>query len=1786
MQFNHQPGTWQIVEAVYLVADDNGGAARFGLVVETGKLTAGAGDRLDAIVHADLTLVAGQAPRPRVEMSVGLPGAAQPGQQAVHVVVDPATGLTVFVRPGSGPDISLYPNPPGLGSLAGAAEKALPLVLNALAAETGNDVAGKAGAVVRAVGDAMGLRTGGPPATFHEAELQAWAADPAAALAARLPALAAGVLTALHDAIGPALPAGVTVTATATELQITAGGVTVGIATNPFAVHVVAAPTGIPVIGSARVEIAANGSGVTIFDVTVGPAEIDAGDATLRPYLRATVGSAPPGGHRVELGLALAVDGSNKLGARWALGGVLTLLAIDGTTEHTDPGSVAAAVLDAVVDIAASLVIGTAAIEDLLARPCGNATIGAVVDGVIVHKPAADWKPVAGLFDADLLLGRLQQLATNLVRIAQPKLDLTELTLELVESPPGTIGVQLVPKARYDLGGSDITVSLEFDSSWIEKTPAPDPGLLLRLLHVGAAPGDFSFTPGIEVDGIGIRVGRASGPLIDIESFSIASVALHLYGEVGVGTGIGGGIQVQLSDLAVGTAGASGGNNKVAQGVMKDAGSGDSKLAPKFSPAVAVQKPPTDVVLVTLRAGDPPGPWWLAIQKGFGPVYIEQVGFDAKIEQRHLQSISLLLDGRVSIFGLTAAVDDLSLTFIVASNKSFFDPARWDVDLAGFAISSDLGGITLAGGLRKFTEPGAPGQPDTVQYIGMLLARFGVYGLSVFGGYGVGHAADGGEFASFFAFGAVNGPIGGPPAFFLTGIGGGMGINRGLVFPTDLSQFGTFPFIQALDPGAQPPSDPMAVLAQYKDTFPITQGQFWFAAGISFNSFALVDGVAVIAISVGDGFELALLGLARMALPRPQFALVSIELGLICRFSTREGVLWIQAQLTDNSWLLFPEVRLTGGFAFVSWFKGPNRGQFVLTMGGFHPDFHRDGYPVVPRLGFHVDLFGAITIKGESYFALTSEALMAGGKLEASAELGPAWAHVVFGADVIVFFDPFWLDAKVYASISAGITIDLWFATVTISIHIGAQIHVSGPRFRGEVTFEIGPVELTVSFGDSSSEPTYIDYPSFVRKYLEEGPNGAARVLSSITGRGALIPKPGPGGAKDVKTPDGSDDKPFVVVSEFEVSMTTTVPIVEVRIDGVVSARNNPSQAIGIAPMNKPKTEPALRLRLPDSNGVDHLPGLMNEAGQPRITLFLRNTGTFPVAVWGLPQDKDNKKVPEGDTLNATEGVTIDFHAKIEPALPPMKYEQVETNERRPLPFVRPAVLHHVIDDAAVIAALVPHEPVLDAALHVMPKAGNSATAMAALPLDRAAPPRLGSLTEGLVDEDAALDDAPPPNPVVPPVVDYTVVAPNAIALLTTAPSLPDNIAARTNVTDAPDAPRATAPSLTGAQAAATIAVPAVLRRVSAAATAADQTVFVAGAAPLTRTGRGPAAALAVRGAALDGQQRLDALTRSLDPGLGVRRQRTVSAAGANVLAGEVAVLQLPNSRRDAADGARPQLDVAGDARVVVLGHGGTVLTDVTRPDAVEIVSGAERIVVVGLGDREADAETGRLSGWHAGQQLAAVGWNVALGSRCTVATEGVTVAAQRQRRGAGWTRGAELVTGTTTVTTRFTEKPFAVAVVLDQPAGTETGQGLAMTLGGAQRLTAADGTPFSPTVVAAGVRSVVIYPIVPSDNEPVTLTVASEDGWHVVGMMSGTDVDAIADVVAARGVDGSIRPMTAGTGAVALAWQGEQGPVGTTRPVPTRVPVMRAKRRRATGAKKPAKKKAAKKKAAKKKGS
>src|SRR5690606_227426 len=216
----------------------------------------------------------------------------------------------------------------------------------------------------------------------------------------------------------------------------------------------------------------------------------------------------------------------------------------------------------------------------------------------------------------------------------------------------------------------------------------PAAGLQIGVLRESA--GSYTFEPSISINGVGLRVGRSNGPLLDV-GLTLGSVALPGFGRVS-STENGGGGRVQLRKRLA----THGGGSAVSpgeQGPLSDASSGSDQPSTAFSPALPLKKHGGNPLKVSLRAGDGVGPWWLAIQKGFGPLYIEQVGLGVTTENDNLESIALLLDGRVSLFGLTAAVDDLQLRFNVASDASPYDPSRWYVDLAGLAISADMGGV-------------------------------------------------------------------------------------------------------------------------------------------------------------------------------------------------------------------------------------------------------------------------------------------------------------------------------------------------------------------------------------------------------------------------------------------------------------------------------------------------------------------------------------------------------------------------------------------------------------------------------------------------------------------------------------------------------------------------------------------------------------------------------------------------------------------------------------------------------------------------------------------------------------------------------------------------------------------------------------------------------------------------------------------------------------------------------------------------------------------------------------
>ena len=245
----------------------------------------------------------------------------------------------------------------------------------------------------------------------------------------------------------------------------------------------------------------------------------------------------------------------------------------------------------------------------------------------------------------------------------------------------------------------------------------------------------------------------------------------------------------------------------------------------------------------------------------------------------------------------------------------------------------------------------------------------------------------------------------------------------------------------------------------------------------------------------------------------------------------------------------------------------------------------------------------------------------------------------------------------------------------------------------------------------------------------------------------------------------------------------------------------------------------------------------------------------------------------------------------------------------------------------------------------------------------------------------------------------------------------------------------------------------------------------------------------------------------------------------------------------------RPRLLVQGaPARILALGPGADLLADAVAADAADfdVPPGTERLVAIGLGGPGGANRLG-LDGWHAGAQLPYLGWSAALGRDCLVRSHGGPIRAHDQRAEAGWVTGAELAAGESTVISRFVTAPRTIVVVLDDPTafgGESSGRRLVLGLEGADRVTDGHGHDLPPVLLAAENRSVLAYAVSPTGG-PVTVTVSTQEGWSLVGVLGSKDLgpDAAVSLIGARGLDAALTPFVTGsTGASRLVWRAPKG--------------------------------------------
>lgn len=452
--------------------------------------------------------------------------------------------------------------------------------------------------------------------------------------------------------------------------------------------------------------------------------------------------------------------------------------------------------------------------------------------------------------------------------------------------------------------------------------------------------------------------------------------------------------------------------------------------------------------------------FWLKLDKTVAIFTLHRVG--VSLEGAYLM---VVLDSSLNVSPLTFRLygAGIGVNFTDFDLKFYF---------TGFGVSFQNAAMTISG---DFTKTGK-------DYAGTLLIQ--VKQFSVFA------IAEYAEEGNLFAYAVLAARLGGPPAFFITGLALGFGYNKRILMP-GIEEAAKFPLIR----GAMGEVSKEGMLAELDSYIFNEKGQKFLTAGIRFTSFEIAESFVLLTVSFGSSFEIDLLGISNITMP-PQCPdgtapIAHAQLALKAAFKPEEGFLGVEARLTSESYILSKDCHLTGGFAFYLWFGGDHAGDFVITLGGYHPKYAltKPGhYPDVPRVGFLWSIKDCVNITGEVYFALTPSVLMAGGRLSMTYTLGSLKAYFIVQADFLIGWKPFHYDIHAGVVIGASYHVKMWFVSFRITVELGADLHIWGPDFTGTARISLWIFSFDIDFGASASqEAETLDWSGFCTAFLPEG---------------------------------------------------------------------------------------------------------------------------------------------------------------------------------------------------------------------------------------------------------------------------------------------------------------------------------------------------------------------------------------------------------------------------------------------------------------------------------------------------------------------------------------------------------------------------------------------------------------------------------------------------------------------------------------------------------------------------
>jgi hypothetical protein len=454
-----------------------------------------------------------------------------------------------------------------------------------------------------------------------------------------------------------------------------------------------------------------------------------------------------------------------------------------------------------------------------------------------------------------------------------------------------------------------------------------------------------------------------------------------------------------------------------------------------------------------------------------GPVSIDALTLKAGLEGGKIPT-SIGADIGAKLGPIAATVQNMGVSATLSfppGNSGNLGPAQLDIGFKppnGVGLRVQAGPITGGGFLSLDYDKG--------EYIGALELSFkGVFSLKAVGIINT-KMPDGSKgFALLILVTAEFTPIQLGFGFTLMGVGGLLGLNRSL--DTEALRLGVR--TGSVSSVLFPPDvigNIVRIVSDLKAFFPIAEGHFVVApmGKLGWGTPALITLELGVILDIPSP-QLTIIGVLRCILPEEDAPILKLQVNFAGGIDFERGLIWFDASLFDSSLLVFT---LTGDMALrIGW--GAEK-MFIISVGGFHPAFKEvpSDLTSMRRLGIALLSGDNPRLSAETYFAITSNTVQSGAKVELYAAAAGFNIYGFLGYDLLVQIVPFHFIANLYAGLALRCGSD-----VIAGIDVSCEL--SGPtpwRARGEATFEVLFFSISIGFDETWGQDSIAVVPDTV----------------------------------------------------------------------------------------------------------------------------------------------------------------------------------------------------------------------------------------------------------------------------------------------------------------------------------------------------------------------------------------------------------------------------------------------------------------------------------------------------------------------------------------------------------------------------------------------------------------------------------------------------------------------------------------------------------------------------------